>query len=213
MKINLRPYQLLLLKLAITVGAGIPVYCVFSRMLSSRNPAEIICCGVYLLIGLYIFGLLSAVLFSGCAAESFTAFLLYPARYLKKAPPVLSRQQGLITTGNFETAEIELMAYRQKYASSPEVALMLAELHGVQMNDLKAAVTDCEFYFSHRKWRYHPLNLHIVLRYADWQEQLKSPRTALERVTRELKCCFYSAPDKKALRMRAESLRKQCTEE
>ena len=213
MEINLPPRLLLLFKLGLVIATGVPVYRVWVQMIGASNQLEVVCNGVFLLIGLYFFGLLSAVLFSGSAAESVTDFLLYPARYLKKAPPVLSRQQGLITAGNFETAEAELMVCRGKNVSSPEIALMLAELHAEKMDDLNAAVTDCEFYFSHRKWRYHPLNLHIVLRYADWQQKNGNTRAALERVSRELKCRFYSAPDRKALGIRAQLLREQCSEE
>ena len=199
MEFDLRTHLRRLLNLAVTVAAGIPAVWSFLTMLKMESQVSVVCNGIYLLLGLYIFGIVCSVQYSGCAAESFVDFLLYPARYLKKAPPPLSRQQGLIATGNFAEAEIELMVCRQTHKSSPETTLMLAELHANQMDDLNAALIDCEFYFAHRTWRYDPLNLHIVLRYADWQSRLGNHRAALERITRESQYHFYSAADKKVL--------------
>lgn len=202
-------FSKLFLKICFAGAAGaLCVYCFF-QMLNARGAAGVICNGVFLLLGLYLFGLLCAWFFAGNAADGFITFLLYPKRFLKSAPVILSRQQGLITAGNFEKAELELMELREKAPDSPEITLMLAELHGREFQDPAAAATDCRYYFARRSLRYHPLNLTIVLRYADWMQLLENQQEARSRLRIELHSFAYPPADRKALSKRLESLRNQ----
>lgn len=201
------------LRLIVTIAhAAVPVY-IFIMMFKADNPQEVILGGIFLLAALYLYGLVTALLYSGPAATSLVDFLLYPRRFLKKAPPILSHQQGLITRRRFEEAELELLEVRQNHKDSPETALMLADLHALEFHDLESAIRDCLFYFKHRSWRYNELNLPIVLRYADWQTQLGRPEQALSRLEKEAKLVFYPQGEKKTLLLRAESLREQFAKE
>jgi hypothetical protein len=203
---------MVVLRILIAGAAGtLPIY-VFCRMLNANNFASVILDGIYLLAALYLFGLTAAALFSSPAAWCLVDFLLYPKRFLKSAPPILSRQQGLIARKRFEEAEQELQELRRNYKGSPEIALMLAELHALEFHDPEVAVADCHYYFQHRSWRYCELNLPILLRYADWQNQLGRPEEACIRLLGEAKSSFYPEGEKKILRARAASLRQQCSE-
>ena len=198
-----------LFTLALTIVSGAWGIWLIYAMLHTNSSAMVIADGCCLLAALYLFGLSFSYTFSGTVADNLTDFLLYPKRYLKKSPPLLSRQQGLIKKGAFELAELELINQRQNFKGSPELALMLAELHATDMQDPEGAVADCHFYFAHRNWRYHELNLTILLRYADWQTQLGNCAEALEQLTRDSRAGFYPAVEKEAIRKRIESLRKQ----
>lgn len=201
------------LRIIVTIlHAALPVY-IFIQMFKADNPLEVILGGFFLLAALYLYGLVTALLYSGPAAASLIDFLLYPRRFLKKAPPILSHQQGLIARRRFEEAELELLKVRQNHKGSPEITLMLADLHALEFHDLESALNDCLFYFKHRPWRYNELNLPIVLRYADWQIQLGRPEEALSLLEKEAKIFFYPQGEKKTLRARAESLRQQFAKE
>ena len=87
MRIDLPPSFVVLLKLALTVVSGTLPVCCFLQMLQRSSAAAVVCNGVYLLVTLYIFGIICSVLYSGSAAQGLTDFLFFPKRYLKKAPP------------------------------------------------------------------------------------------------------------------------------
>ena len=201
-----------LFTLALTIVSGAWGIWLIYDMTHTNSRVMVIADGCYLLAVLYLFGLSFSFTFSGAAANTLTDFLFYPKHFLKKAPPVLSRQQGLIKAGLLEQAEVELIEERQKYKSSPELALMLAELHAIDMQNPAGAVADCRFYFAHRSWRYHELNLHIALRYADWQVQLGNHAEARKQLLRDARAGFYPAVEKKSLLARAESLRNEFSE-
>jgi hypothetical protein len=213
MEFDLRTHLRRLLNLAVTVAAGIPAVWSFLTMLKMESQVSVVCNGIYLLLGLYIFGIVCSVQYSGCAAESFVDFLLFPKKFLKKPTPLLSIPQALLASGRAAEAECELLRQRSQHPGSPELALMLADLHAGHFNDPEAAIADCRFYFDRRCWRYHELNCIIVLRYADWQSRLGRKNKALDRLVSEARASFYSRADKKALLARAESLRQECSKE
>lgn len=202
---------ILLLKGLITIAAGgICVY-FFLKMLQKESKASVISNGVFLLFGLYWFGILCASFYTGYAANGLVDFLLFPRRFLKKPPVILSRQQGLIASGHPEQAELELINLRAQHPDSPEITLMLAELHAEEGN-FAAATADCQFYFAHRRLRYHELNLPIVLRYADWEVKRENHKTACRQLEQELRSSLYPPVDKKSLELRLNSLREQLSE-
>ena len=180
-----------LLKAALTLLSGALPVCCFLQMLQRSSAAEVVCNGIFLLISLYLFGIICAVLYSGGAAQSLTDFLFFPKRYLKKAPPVLSRQQGLIADSRFEEAETELLLLRQNYKSSPEIAQLLITLHADCLQDIPAAIADCRFFFANRKWRRHELNLLLLFRYADFLCAAGEEAEAWQILAREQNTSLY----------------------
>ena len=198
--------------LLVAVTAYLPCSA-FYDMCHGKNPGEVIGNGALLISYLYLFGLVSSSVFSGIAASNFTDFLLYPKRYIKHPPLILSRVQGLIHRGNFEQAECELLQMRSDNPSSPELALLLAELHANCMNNKKAAVADCIFYFRNRKFRRHELNLQILFLYAEWMCDHGQHKEAGKVLLKDSRRLFYTAPERQKIKTRAVSLlRKQSSE-
>ena len=212
MEFDLRTHLRRFLNLAVTVAAGTPAAWCFQTMLKMESQVSVVCKGIYLLLVLYIFGIVCSMQYYGCAAESLVDFLLFPKKFLKKPAPILSMPQALLASGRTAEAECELLRQRSQNPGSPELALMLADLHAGIFNDPEAAVADCSFYFAHRNWRYHELNCKIVLKYADWQSQLGRRDKALERLVKEARASFYPRADKKAFLARAGSLRQESAE-
>lgn len=207
MKIKIPDGVILLLKILFFLGSGgLAAYTAIS-MFSAGNPLSVVIDGFFLLPVLYLFGISATLLFAGPAGNRLTDFMLYPRKYLKAPPVPLSRQQGLIAAGEFEKAECELLELRADHSASPEIALMLAELHGDVLQDTNAALADCEYYFRSRKFRCNPLNLDLCLRYVDWLCAAGRPEEAEQLLEEESMRFFYSGPDRHGLKKRLSALR------
>ena len=207
MKIKISDGVILLLKILFFLGSTALAVYVARGMFSARNPLLVVIDGFFLLPALYLFGISSTLLFAGPAGNALTDFMLWPRKYLKVPPVPLSRQQGLIVAGEHEKAECELLELRADHPASPEIALMLAELHGDVFGDTDAALADCEYYFRCRKFRYSPLNLELCLRRVDWLCAAGRPEEAERLLEEESKRLFYSVPDRNGLKKRLSALR------
>lgn len=199
----------LLLKIAAVAGAAYPAAVSFRAMLTANSRAEVIFNGIYLLGSLYFFGLIFSAIMSGIASAGFTDFLLYPRRYLKHPPIILSRPQGLIHRKLYIQAEHELLQMRADNPSSPELTLLIAELHADCMGDTEAAVADCMFYFKNRKFLRHALNLKILFRYAEWMCDCGRLREAVQQLNSDSKRIFYTAAERRQITERKNSLLRQ----
>ena len=155
---------------------------------------------------LYIFGMTASCLYSGTMARGLVDFLLYPRNYLKEAPVVISRQKGLIANGEYQLAESELCEMRMQRPAAPEVAMLLAELHAVHFRSPETAVGDIVYYLSKRKFRHHPLNVSMMLRYADFQQELGQFTEAAELLKRESGRLLYTQRERKVLAERSAAL-------
>ena len=207
MKIKIPDGVILLLKILFFLGSGALVAYVARSMFGAGNPLVVVIDGFFLLPALYLFGISSTLLFAGPVGNTLTDFMLYPRKYLKTPPVPLSRQQGLIAAGEHEKAECELLELRGDHPASPEIALMLAELHGDVFGDIEAALADCEYYHRKRKFRYNPLNLEPCLRRVDWLCAAGREEEAEALLEEESKRFFYSVPDRNGLKKRLSALR------
>ena len=195
-----------LLKAVLSAGTAALALYFFLQMLGGNTRAAVVCNGVYLLMSLYLFGILCAVTYSGGAARCLTDFLFFPGRFLKTAPIILSRQQGLITRKEFAQAEAELLSLRNRSPGSPEITLMLMSLHGSALGDIPAALADAHFFFANRKWRRHELNLSILLRYADFLCDTGEIKEAYKILRKESSASFYAPDERKAIATRINSI-------
>ena len=164
--------------------------------------------GFLLVMALYIFGVTGSILYSGDMARNITDFLFYPRRYLKFPPVITTRQKGLIAAKKYQLAESELLKMRTDHPYSPDVALMLAELHFEALNNPENAIADILHYQQHRQLRYHHLNLRIALRCADFYIAVNKAAEAVEMLEKELEVIFvYSKRERGVLQQRADSIR------
>ena len=207
MKTKIPDGVILLLKILFFLASGALVAYVARGMCGASNQLSVVIDGFFLLSALYLFGISASLLFAGSAATALTDFMLWPRKYLKTPPVPLSRQQGLIAAGKYEQAECELLELRGDHPASPEIALMLAELHGDVFGDIEAALADCEYYHRKRKFRYNPLTLELCLRRVDWLCAAGREEEAEALLEEESKRFFYSVPDRNGLKKRLSALR------
>jgi len=207
MKIKIPDGVILLLKLLFFLGSGALAAYTALSMFRAGNPLLVVIDGFFLVPALYLFGISASLLFAGSVGNSLADFMLYPRKYLKVPPVPLSRQQGLIAAGEHEKAECELLELRADHPASPEIALMLAELHGDVFGDTDAALADCEYYFKCRQFRYNPLNLELCLRSVDWLCAAGRADEAERLLEEESMRFFYSGPDRNGLKKRLSALR------
>lgn len=196
----------------------------FGILLLSLTPTIMICCDLYknyksgsaagivldgfsMVVALYVFGITGSILYSGNLATGVVDFLLYPKKYLKVPPVITSRQKGLIARRQFETAENELLIMRAQHPESPDVALLLAELHAGHYRDCQTAIDDILFYHRKRRWRYHHLNLTLTMRCADFYTAINETGAAIQLLQKETQAKFvYTARERQVLIDRLHSL-------
>ena len=196
-------------KLAILFLGAVPLILALDGLVGSvRNGSVtgVLACAFTLVPALYIFGMTASCLYSGAMARGVADFLLYPRNYLKEPPVVISRQKGLIANGEYQLAETELCEMRMARPAAPEVALLLAELHAVHFRSPETAVGDIVYYLSRRKLRHHPLNLTMMLRYADFQQELGEFAEAADLLKHESGRLLYTARERKVLAERSAAL-------
>ena len=206
MKLRIPGSCLLFLKLALWGGSLLLLVRTFGAMVGGTNQLLVVIEGLFLLGELYLFGMMSSWVLAGPLGDGLTDFLLYPRRYLKAPGVILSRQQGLIASGQYQQAECELLQLRAETPHSPEITRMLLELHGDIMLDGDAAFADCRYYFQYRRFRFHPFNVEICLRYADLLCLAGIPEEAVKLLRAESRRFFYSQPDRKSLKNRLSAL-------
>lgn len=194
------------LQFLILIVCAYPVYFSISAMLNGTSRADVIVNGIFLLGSLYLFGLVCSILYTGMIAENLTDFFLYPRRYLKTAPVILSKAQGLIHRGNYEQAELELLQMRSETPASPELTILLSELHADLMNDKEAAVADCVFYFKHRNFRRHELNLQILFRCIQWMCDCGLQQKAAAQLDSDSRLYIYTAAERQKIKARSKLL-------
>ena len=195
-----------LLKFILMLIALIPLVLVFRDLAANIKAVSVggvLADGFFLLGALYLFGGTGSALYAGSFAAGFTDFLFYPRRHLKAPPVITARQKGLISGGKYVQAEQELLLLREQNPAAPEVALLLAELHAVNLNSPEAAVADIRGYLKKRRLRYHPLNLPILLRCADFMQQAGLVREAADLLDRESGSRIYTVRERNVLAERA----------
>ena len=177
---------------------------------SSNSAIGVVGDGFLLVFTLYLFGITGSLLYSGSMATSLTDFLFYPRHYLKAPPVITTRQQGLIAANKFQLAEKELFELRDKNPASPEIALMIADLHAGTFASPETAIADVLYYQRYRRLRYHQLNLQLAMRCTDFYTILNRHGEAVEMLEKELTIPFiYTRRERDVLRKRINVLSKQ----
>lgn len=208
---NLSDTQIKFLKLGTLFASAAPliwVICDIYDNFNAKSQIGVVGDGFLLVFALYLFGITGSLLYSGDMARSLTDFLFYPRHYLKIPPVITTRQKGLIAAKKYQLAQNELIELRAEHPYSPDVALMLADLHFENFNSPETAIADILYYHSKRRLRYHHLNLRITLRCADFYTQLGKPQDAIELLKKECGVIFvYSKRERNVLLQRAEAIR------
>ena len=209
---NFHPWQIRIFKLMILVISFLPTVWICAGLFNSKSAVGVLCGAFPLMISLYFYGVVASLLYSGTYAGNFTDFLLYPRYYLKTPPVITTRQHGLITAGKYELAEKELFELRENNPASPEVTMLLADLHAGTFNDPQQAIADIMFFRRKRRLRHHELNLQIIMRCTDFYLAASQTSQAIDLLKSETKIPFvYTKRERNVLRQRIEILKTQLT--
>lgn len=206
MKFYLSPQIEKIGKFIIAVIAALPaVFCIY--IMAASGDAALVIGGGFMLYGaLLLFGKVCSLLYAGELANGLIDFLLYPKRYLKRAPVILSRQQGLITRGDYNTALAELLQLQQQHPESPEVAEVLSRLYGEKLNAQAQAMETLLLYFQHRKSNISAQNLPLALRLTEMLQKNWGTATARSFLEQEISKKGYTAADYQSLQRRHREL-------
>ncbi len=100
-------------------------------------------------------------------AENMAFGLLFPRKYLKEAPLILSPIHGLITNGRYEEAEMKLLELQSQYPADSEIVSILVDLYADKYPspDALAAIAEC--YLLQNPPRRDDRHVFIMMRYAD----------------------------------------------
>ncbi len=146
-------------------------------------------------------------------AEYMAFGLVFPQRYLKEAPLILSPIHGLITNGRYEEAEMKLLELQAEYSADSEVVSALVDLYADKhpSPDALAAIVEC--YLLQNPPRRDDLHIFILMRYADCVTGGGDPEK-LSRLAafmkRELKKRNHlTPPEKKAVQERLNTIENQ----
>lgn len=209
---NFHPWQIKIVKLIILIISFLPTVWICTGIFQSKSVLGVLSYAPLLVVSLYFYGIVASLLYSGTFAGNFTDFLFYPRYYLKTPPVITTRQHGLITAGKYELAEKELFELREKNPASPEVTLLLGDLHAGIFNDPQQGIADIMFFRRKRHLRHHELNLQIMMRCTDFLLAANQPAQAVELLESEIKIPFvYTKRERNVLRRRIEILKTQLT--
>lgn len=143
-------------------------------------------------------------------AENMAFGLLFPRKYLKEAPLILSQIHGLITNGRYQEAEMKLLELQSQYPADSEIVSMLVDLYADKYPspDALAAIAEC--YLLQNPPRRNDRHVFIMMRYSDCimasgdPEKLGRLAAFLKRELR--KRSHLTPPEKKAVQERLNSI-------
>lgn len=158
-------------------------------------------------------GLLFIRIYLPQIAENMAFGLIFPRKYLKEAPLVLSPIHGLITNGRYGEAERRLLELQAQYPADSEVVSMLVDLYADKLPspDALAAIAEC--YLLLAPPRRNDCHVFIMMRYADCvmksgvPENLGRLAAFLKRELR--KHNHLTPPEKKAVQERLNTIENQ----
>lgn len=128
--------------------------------------------------------------------------LLFPRRYLKKAPVMLSPVRGLIASGRLEEAALRLAELQREYPDDAGVALLGLELYCGPLDRPDAAVSVMETFFAAGPVRSGEDYFRLLLRYADLRPVSGTAPAWNVRLEQELKKARLSPRQANAVRAR-----------
>lgn len=151
-------------------------------------------------------GLLMVRLYLPSVAEKITFGLLYPRRFLKKAPVSLSPVQGLITAGRFKEAGQRLAALNRDFPDHAEIAFMLFTLYLDRLHRPVPAAAVAKRFFAVPVPKRDPFRFRLLMRYADLMQSSGEEQELIALMDQELKRNLFSETESAAVRRRLDVL-------
>lgn len=154
-------------------------------------------------------GLLIVRLYLPSVADKITFGLLYPKRFLKKAPVSLSPIQGLITAGKYHEAERQLTVLNQDFPEHAEIAFMLFSLYLDHLKQPDSAAAAAERFFAVPYRKKDSFRFRLLMRYADLLQNSAAEAELILLLTDELKRKLLSETEVAAVRRRLDVLQRK----
>ncbi len=152
----------LLFAICVVISVIMSCFAALSRDMGSAFVLSVMtaACGL-------VTGLLFIRIYLPGIAENMAFGLLFPRKYLKEAPLILSPIHGLITNGRYEEAEMKLLELQAEYPADPEVVSALVDLYAEHYPSPDALVAVAECYLLQNPPRRDDCHVFILMRYAD----------------------------------------------
>ena len=165
---------------------------------SLLTPIFILPCGI-ILGGLFIKAYLPQI------GERIAFSSLFPRKFLKKPPPLLSPYHGMLASGKYQEAMEMLFPLINEYPEDPEIIWLFSNaclnVSGYEGN----AFETMEKYFSLTDRKSSPYCVKLLLFYADMSVKYEYFEHLLDIMTNELKQKCYTDLEKNAFRIRLET--------
>lgn len=169
-----------------------------------------------LIFGVLPCGLITGILFIKVylpkIAESVGFSLMFPRRFLKEKPLILSPYQRMLNTGKYEEAWSELHPLTEEHPSDPAVILLFAtacmNLEGYAGHGFEAM----ERLFSIPERPKSVFHAKLLFYYADKAAEYQYTEQLIPILEQELLRKFYTESEKKSIRIRLESLKRRLYE-
>ena len=187
--------------------AGLAVY--QFAWISSSDSQFFAVFGVFLAWGYATAAALLMIrLYLPSVADKITFGLLYPKRFLKKAPVSLSPIQGLITAGKYHEAERQLASLNQDFPEHAEIAFMLFSLYLDHLKQPDAAAAAAERFFAVPYRKKNSFRFRLLMRYADLLQNSAGEAMLIPLLTDELELKLLSDTESAAVRRRLDALQR-----
>ena len=131
--------------------------------------------------------MLAVRLYLPAVAEKMAASLLFPKKYLKRAPVMLDPIRGLIVSGRYSEAESALKELREEHPDHAEIAWMLMDLYQTRLQRPDLAFDAAVRFLSVRPRRESEFYYRVLMGCADLLNRAGQVGDQILLLERELK--------------------------
>lgn len=166
---------------------------------------------------LFLFGVLPCGFFSGVLAvklflpaigDFFGFGILFPRKFLQKAPPVLSPFIGMLNSGNYEAAYTGLLPLVQEHPGNPDAVLLFAQASMRIPGRERAGFEAMEHHFSLDNREDSRNHLKLLFFYADKAREYQYYTLLVQILSQESQKKCYTELEKKSIMIRLDSVRR-----
>ena len=154
-------------------------------------------------------GLLAVRLYLPAIAEKIVSGLLFPKKYLKRAPVMLDPIRGLIASGRYHEAESVLKELREEHPDHAEIAWMLMDLYLTRLDRPDLAFSTMARFLSVRPRRDSDFYFRMVMGGADLLNRSGRVREQIRLLEDELKRGQFNDREAAGVNIRLDALRKR----
>ena len=154
-------------------------------------------------------GLLAIRLYLPAVAEKMVSTLLFPKKYLSRAPVMLDPIRGLIASGRYSEAESALKDLREENPDHAEIAWMLMDLYQNRLQRPDLAFDTAARFLSVRPRRDSEFYFRVLMGGADLLNRSGRVREQIQLLEQELKRGQLNSTETGSVNIRLNALRKR----